>query len=99
MAQWLAQGTHNSLVGGSNPPGPTFQASFTGGTMGGKLEEKTNAKYGNVEITVEGMDETQLAELMDFVTEKVESMGLVMVGRSYISNEDLQEVHQVFARR
>ena len=45
------------------------------------------------------MDEIQLAELMDFVTEKVESMGLVMVGRSYISNEDLQEVHQVFARR
>ena len=23
MAQWLAQGTHNSLVAGSNPAGPT----------------------------------------------------------------------------
>ena len=39
------------------------------------------------------MDETQLAELMDFVIEKVESMGLVMAGRSYISNEDLQQAH------
>lgn len=25
MAQWLAQGTHNSLVAGSNPAGPTIQ--------------------------------------------------------------------------
>jgi hypothetical protein len=82
MAQWLAQGTHNSLVGGSNPPGPTFQASFLGCTMGDKLEEKTNTKYGNLEITVEGMDEIQLAELM----------GVVMVGRSYIStDEDIED--------
>jgi len=35
--------------------------------MGDKLEEKTNTKYGNLEITVEGMDETQLAELMDYI--------------------------------
>jgi len=60
--------------------------------MGDKLEEKTNTKYGNLEITVEGMDEIQLAELMDFVTEKVESMGVVMVGRSYIStDEDIED--------
>ena len=63
--------------------------------MGDKLEEKTNKKYGNLEITVEGMDETQLVELMDFVTEKVESMGLVMVGRSYIStDEDIEDAKE-----
>ena len=63
--------------------------------MGDKLEEKTNTKYGNLEIMVEGMDETQLAELMDFVTEKVESMGLVMVGRSYIStDEDIEDAKE-----
>jgi len=63
--------------------------------MGDKLEEKTNTKYGNLEITVEGMDETQLAELMDFVIEKVESMGLVMVGRSYIStDEDIEDAKE-----
>ena len=28
MAQWLAQATHNRLVAGSNPAGPTFDASF-----------------------------------------------------------------------
>jgi hypothetical protein len=28
MAQWLAQATHNRLVEGSNPSGPTFCASF-----------------------------------------------------------------------
>ncbi len=27
MAQWLAQATHNRLVVGSNPTGPTFRAS------------------------------------------------------------------------
>ena len=26
MAQWLAQATHNRLVVGSNPTGPTFDA-------------------------------------------------------------------------
>ena len=75
-----------------------LQVEFTGqigGTMADKLEEKTNTKYGNLEITVEGMDETQLAELMDFVTEKVESMGLVMVGRSYIStDEDIEDAKE-----
>jgi hypothetical protein len=75
-----------------------LQVEFTGqigGTMGDKLEEKTNTKYGNLEITVEGMDETQLAELMDFVTEKVESMGLIMVGRSYIStDEDIEDAKE-----
>jgi len=63
--------------------------------MADKLEEKTKSKYGNLEIMVEGMDETQLAELMDFVTEKVESMGLVMVGRSYIStDEDIEDAKE-----
>ena len=36
MAQWLAQGTHNSLVGGSNPPGPidpTADAKTHGGFL------------------------------------------------------------------
>jgi hypothetical protein len=28
VAQWLAQGTHNSLVAGSNPAGPTFSPFF-----------------------------------------------------------------------
>ncbi len=28
MAQWLAQATHNRLVVGSNPTGPTFDAFF-----------------------------------------------------------------------
>ena len=28
MAQWLAQATHNRLVVGSNPTGPTFGTSF-----------------------------------------------------------------------
>ncbi len=56
--------------------------------------EKTT--YGNLEITVEGMDETQLAELMDFITEKVESLGLVMVGRSYIStDEDTEDAEEL----
>jgi len=48
-------------------------------------------KYGNLEIMVEGMDanpQTQLAELVDFITEKVESMGLTLVARSYISSDD-----------
>ena len=26
VAQWLEQGTHNPLVGGSTPSGPTFAA-------------------------------------------------------------------------
>jgi hypothetical protein len=30
MAQWLAQATHNRLVEGSNPSGPTFDALFKG---------------------------------------------------------------------
>ena len=29
VAQWLEQGTHNPLVVGSNPPGPSFSASLT----------------------------------------------------------------------
>jgi len=48
-------------------------------------------KYGNLEIMVEGMDETQLAELVDFITEKVESMGLTLVARSYISSDAAAE--------
>ncbi len=28
VAQWLEQGTHNPLVVGSNPTGPTFYSSF-----------------------------------------------------------------------
>ena len=45
-------------------------------------------KYGNLEIMVEGMDAIQLARLVDFITEKVESMGLTLVARSYISSDD-----------
>ena len=29
MAQWLAQETHNPLVAGSNPAGPTFLPGFS----------------------------------------------------------------------
>ena len=39
-------------------------------------------KYGNLEIMVQGMDAIQLARLVDFITEKVESMGLTLVARS-----------------
>jgi hypothetical protein len=47
-----------------------------------------SVRYGNLEIMVEGMNEIQLAELVDFITEKVESMGLTLVARSYISSDD-----------
>ena len=49
-------------------------------------------KYGNLEIMVEGMDEIQLAELVDFITEKVESMGLTLVARSYMSSDDDEDL-------
>jgi hypothetical protein len=44
--------------------------------------------YGNLEITVEGMNKEQLNALLDFVTEKVESMSLVMVARAYMTTDD-----------
>ena len=44
--------------------------------------------YGNLEITVEGMNKDQLNALLDFVTEKVESMSLVMVARAYMTTDD-----------
>ena len=53
-------------------------------------------KYGNLEIMVEGMDEIQLAELVDCITEKVETMGLTLVARSYITSvdEDLPDAEE-----
>ena len=36
VAQWLEQGTHNPLVGGSNPSGPTKTPSYNGGVFSWK---------------------------------------------------------------
>ncbi len=33
MAQWLAQATHNRLVVGSNPTGPTFWGLYRSPTV------------------------------------------------------------------
>ena len=44
--------------------------------------------YGNLEVTVEGMNQEQLDHLLAFVTEKVESMKLVMVARTYMTTDD-----------
>ena len=55
----------------------------------------TDTTYGNLEITVEGMTQDQLNSLLEFVTEKVESIGLKMVARSYMTTdtdyEDIEE--------
>ena len=44
--------------------------------------------YGNLEVTIEGMNQEQLDHLLAFVTEKVESMKLVMVARTYMTTDD-----------
>ena len=51
MAQWLAQATHNRLVAGSNPAGPTFWASF---------KDATITSHNNL---TEGMGEDKLSVL------------------------------------
>jgi hypothetical protein len=51
--------------------------------------------YGNLEIIVEGMTQSQLDELMEYVTEKVETMGLTLAGRTYITtDEDYQDAEE-----
>jgi hypothetical protein len=51
-----------------------------------------NKKYGNLEIILESLEanvtQEQLDELMNYITEKVESMGLTLAGRSYISTDE-----------
>ncbi|HMD82363.1 MAG TPA: hypothetical protein VKE92_13695 [Anaerolineales bacterium] len=50
-----------------------------------------NKKYGNLEIIIESLEadvtQKQLDELMNHITEKVESMGLTLAGRGSISAE------------
>jgi hypothetical protein len=58
-----------------------------------------NKKYGNLEIILEALEtdvtQAQLDELMDYITEKVESMGLTMAGRSYLStDEDYEDAEE-----
>ena len=58
-----------------------------------------NKKYGNLEIILEDLNaditQEQLDELMDYITEKVESMGLTLAGRSYIStDEDYEDAEE-----
>jgi hypothetical protein len=51
--------------------------------------------YGNLEIIVEGMTQSQLDELMEYVTEKIEAMGLTLAGRTYITtDEDYQDAEE-----
>jgi len=55
--------------------------------------------YGNLEIIVEGMTQEQLDELLQFITEKVESMNLVLAGRAFLTSdeeyEDAQESESI----
>ena len=55
--------------------------------------------YGNLEIIVEGMTQEQLDELLQFITEKVETMNLVLAGRAFLTSdeeyEDAQESESI----
>ena len=48
--------------------------------------------YGNLEIIIEGADKNvtqeHLDELMQFMIEKVETMGLTLAGRTYLSSDE-----------
>jgi len=48
--------------------------------MDNPTTDTPKTSYGNLEVTIEGMNQEQLDHLLAFVTEKVESMKLVMVG-------------------
>ena len=48
----------------------------------------TKTSYGNLEVTIEGMNQEQLDHLLAFVTEKVEAMKLAMVARTYMTTDD-----------
>jgi hypothetical protein len=48
---------------------------------------ESETSYGNLEITVQGMTKDQLDTLLDFITEKVESMGLIMVAHAYMTKD------------
>jgi len=50
-------------------------------------KETPEDELGNIEIAIESVSQEQLDQLLDFVVEKVEDMGLVMVGRTYFSKE------------
>jgi len=51
-----------------------------------------NKIYGNLEIIIESIDKNvtqeQLDELMQFITEKIEAMGLSLAGRTYLSSDE-----------
>ena len=51
-----------------------------------------NKIYGNLEIIIESIDKNvtkeHLDELMQFITEKVEAMGLTLAGRTYLSSDE-----------
>ena len=51
MAQWLAQATHNRLVAGSNPAGPTFWASFLRYTLNKSTIYFFPKEFGEDELT------------------------------------------------
>jgi hypothetical protein len=42
IAQWLEQGAHNALVGGSNPSGPTIIKTTTGRYRSGQTGRTVN---------------------------------------------------------
>ena len=42
IAQWLEQGAHNALVGGSNPSGPTIFKTITGRYRSGQTGRTVN---------------------------------------------------------
>ena len=48
----------------------------------------TKTSYGNLEVTIEGINQEQLDHILAFVTEKVEAMKLVMVARTYMTTDD-----------
>ena len=51
-----------------------------------------NKIYGNLEIIIESIDKNvtqeQLDELMQLITEKIETMGLSLAGRTYLSSDE-----------
>lgn len=51
-----------------------------------------NKIYGNLEIIIESTDKNVTQEhldtLMQFITEKVEAMGLSLAGRMYLSSDE-----------
>jgi hypothetical protein len=47
----------------------------------------TATTYGNLEITIDNISKERLDEFLDFVSYSAEMMGLVMVGRAYMTTD------------